>query len=55
MIGEYETKRNQSYDFFFVCPECKSIYEGTRDRNNIVLKSRWWNSKKKEFEDINKY
>lgn len=25
------------------------------NRNNIVLKSRWWNSKKKEFEDINKY
>lgn len=55
MLGEYETKRNQSYDFFFTCPECKSIYEGTRDRNNIVLKSRWWNSKKKEFEDINNY
>ena len=25
MLGEYETKRNQSYDFFFACPECKSM------------------------------
>lgn len=52
MLRECETKRNGSYDFFCTCPKCKSIYEGTKSKNNIVLKSRWWNSQKKEFENI---
>ena len=55
MLGENETKRDKSYDFFYNCPNCKSIYEGTKDRNGVVIKSRWWNSEKQEFEHIKNY
>lgn len=51
MIGESETKINESYDFFYVCSKCESIYEGTKDKNNITLKSRWFNKNSKQFED----
>ena len=52
MIGEYETLRDKSCNFFFVCPNCKSVYEGKKNKNNIVLKSRWWNNSIKKFENI---
>ncbi|MDD2627941.1 MAG: hypothetical protein PHR25_03345 [Clostridia bacterium] len=55
MFGENETKRDKSYNFFNTCPTCKSIYEGTKDKNDKVLKSRWWNSQKQQFESANNY
>lgn len=55
MIGENATNRDKSYNFFYNCPKCNSIYEGTKGKNNIVLKSRWWNSQTNKFEHINNY
>ena len=55
MIGETETKRDKTYDFFYNCPNCKSIYEGSKDKNNIIIKSRWWNNQNKQFENIINY
>lgn len=51
MYGEFETLRDKSYNFFFVCPECHSVYEGKKDKTNNTLKSRWWNPEKNQFED----
>lgn len=55
MTGEFETLKNKSYNFFYVCKKCKSIYEGTKDKNNIVLKSRWFNTESKQFENTFNY
>ena len=55
MIGETETKRDKTYVFFYTCPNCKSIYEGSKDKNNIIIKSRWWNNQNKQFENIINY
>jgi Zn finger protein HypA/HybF involved in hydrogenase expression len=55
MISENETLKDKSYKFFSTCPNCKSIYEGIKDKDNTVLKSRWWNNKTKNFEDIKRY
>lgn len=55
MIGETETKGDKTYDFFYTCPNCKSIYEGSKDKNNIIIKSRWWNNQNKQFENIINY
>ena len=55
MLRENATNRDKSYDFFYNCPNCKSIYEGTKDKNNHILKSRCWNSQMNKFESINNY
>lgn len=51
MYSEYETLRNKSHRFFYNCPNCKSVYEGIKDKNNIIIEQRWWNPDKKEFEE----
>ena len=51
MYSEYETLKNKSYRFFYNCPNCKSIYEGIKDKNNIIIEQRWWNPDKKAFEE----
>ena len=58
MQGEFETLKNKSYRFFYICPKCKSIYEGETKENKIsreIIKSRWFNPSTKEFEDKNNY
>ena len=32
MHGEFETLNRNSYSFFYVCPNCKSVYEGKNAR-----------------------
>lgn len=44
MFTEYETQRDKSYFFFSICPKCKSIYEGLKDKNNNLLESKWFNN-----------
>lgn len=55
MNGEYETLKNKSYNFFYTCPNCKSIYEGTKKDNLQIIKSRWFNSSTNQFENIKGY
>ena len=58
MHGEFETLKNKSYRFFYTCPECHSIYEGEAKeikKEKSIIKSRWFNSKTKKFEDIKNY
>ncbi|MBR3153041.1 MAG: hypothetical protein IKF52_05550 [Clostridia bacterium] len=55
MCSEFETQKDKSYNFFYICLNCRSIYEGKKDKNNIVLKSRWWNNDKRKFENIYNY
>lgn len=35
MYREFETLRDKSYNFFFVCPECDSVYEGKKAKTNL--------------------
>lgn len=53
MHGEFENLNRNSYSFFYVCPNCKSVYEGKMQENKQgkrVLESRWYNPEKHKFE-----
>ena len=53
MQGEFETLNRNTYRFFYVCSKCKSVYEGQMQedkKGKKVLKSRWFNPEKGEFE-----
>lgn len=59
MFGERESlSSGNHYRFFYVCHECKAVYEGERKEKGkgaskevLVNKSRWFNPKTKEFEE----
>lgn len=55
MRGEFETLRNNNFNFYYTCPKCKSIYEGTKKGNGLILKSRWFNNSTKKFENEEGY
>ena len=54
MTGEFETLGKNRYRFFFICPNCKSVYEGVKEDNNnnvVYNNARWFNPLTKTFED----
>ena len=53
MQGEFETLSKDLYRFFYLCPNCKGVYEGKMQeskKGKKVLESRWYNPEKGEFE-----
>lgn len=55
MLGEFETLKNGEYNFFYVCHNCSSIYEGRVKETNKekkIIYSRWYNPKTNNFEEI---
>ncbi len=57
MVGEYETKSNNSYFEFHVCHKCHAVYECTtvkkgrgREKYEVHENERWFNPKTGEWE-----
>ena len=59
MRGETESlSSGNHYRFFYVCPECKAVYEGERKEKGkgvskevLINKSRWLNPETKKWEE----
>lgn len=53
MLSEYETKPNNRYFEFSVCPNCKAVYEcnvAKKGKEQVIESARWYNPQSKEFE-----